>query len=87
MEKALLDFAPSYKILKLASREGILDLEADWSKIRGLEFREALESREILAKKLKTFMVNLEKDFVELVSPFFLFFRGSGASKGGPVRY
>ena len=42
--------------------------EADWSKERGLEFREALEKRDELVRELEFFAVEGE-DFVESVSP------------------
>lgn len=50
---------------------GALLEEADWSKVRGLEFREALEERDELVRKLEFFDVKGD-DFVESVRLFFI---------------
>lgn len=42
--------------------------EADWSKVRGLEFREALQQRDELVKQLG-FLAIEEEDLGEMVSP------------------
>ncbi|KAK4703557.1 antiviral helicase SKI2, partial [Phenoliferia sp. Uapishka_3] len=57
MEGALADF------IKLMD-DGAQLQEADWSKVRGLEFREALEERNELVKKLEFFAVE-DEDFAE----------------------
>lgn len=69
MERALLDFAALYEQLRSATTSS---LEADWTKVRGLEFREALQSRDLLAKKFAFFSVTGDEDFVESVSPLAL---------------
>lgn len=65
MEKALLEFAPLYDQLRSATTSSF---EADWTKVRGLEFREALQSRDLLAKKFGFFSVTGDEDFAESVS-------------------
>lgn len=66
MEAALADY------VKLAESGLKLD-EADWSKVRGLEFREALGHRDELASQLGSIEVD-EEDFVSLVSDCSEFF-------------
>ena len=68
MERALLEFAPLYDQLKSAPTSS---LEADWTKVRGLEFREALQSRDLLAKKFDFFSVPGDPDFLDSVRSIF----------------
>lgn len=65
MESALLDFAPMFESLKAAK---VGEIEAEWTKVRGLEFREALGERDTLFKELEFFTVTGEDEFEELVS-------------------
>lgn len=61
MEGALADF------VELCAAPGTqLDREADWSKVRGLEFREALQKRDELVKEL-AFLAVEEEDLGEMV--------------------
>lgn len=65
MEKALADFDLIFESVKATSAS---ELEADWTKVKGLEFRESLQSRDFLAAKLGFFTVTNDEDFVESVS-------------------
>ena len=60
MESALADYLSSHAPSQSLS-------EADWSKVRGLEFREALEKRDRLRKELE-FLAVEEADLEESVS-------------------
>lgn len=71
MEGALADFSTL-----AAEPTTALDREADWTKVRGLEFREALQKRDELVKQLG-FLAVEEDDLGEPVRsdlslPFFL---------------
>lgn len=58
MEAALAEY--------VAADKSLLE-EADWSKVRGLEFREALQKRDELVKEL-AFLAIEEEDLGEMVS-------------------
>lgn len=60
MENALAEYVNMAKA-------GVNLVEADWSKVRGLEFREALGQRDELAGRLRSITVD-EEDFDALVS-------------------
>lgn len=65
MEAALAEFIE-------LTNTGVALQEADWSKVRGLEFREALTERDELAKELAFFAVD-DDQFAESVCEGFLF--------------
>lgn len=66
MEGALADFVSLQQSTRSAFEE------ADWVKVRGLEFREALGRRDELANKLGFLRVEDGEDFDESVSPSML---------------
>jgi antiviral helicase SKI2 len=65
MENALAEFEPIFSQLKFSSPSS---QEAEWTKVRGLEFREALEARDALAKELAFYSITSLDTFDESVS-------------------
>lgn len=62
MENALADYVN-------LSQGGLQLHEADWTKVRGLEFREAMGERDALVGKLAFLEVDVEEEgFAEMVS-------------------
>lgn len=62
MENALADYVN-------LSKEGLELQEADWTKVRGLEFREAMGQRDELVRKLAFLEVDVDEEgFFESVS-------------------
>ena len=57
-----------------ASTEPRVIPEIDWSRMRSLDFQEALQSRRGMEKRLENRACKLCADFEGHVSPFFLFF-------------
>lgn len=62
MEAALADYLSAHPTAQTLS-------EADWSKVRGLEFREALEQRDRLQKELEFVAID-DNEFEESVRSF-----------------
>lgn len=76
MEAALADYLSTHSPSQTLQ-------EADWSKVRGLEFREALEKRDQLRKELE-FVAVEDEDFEESVGRFQI---SSTRSRANPLRF